>query len=288
MRRMLIVGIFVLAGLSASLVTHRLRTPAHEVPARTEGPAPLQANRHGPADTHGPSPVTRTGDILSTQQLPDLPADQLVLSLVPRARAGDAKAASQLYLVLSRCNRLAQDTSVGLRPQYVDPALLQRLGVSEAQLLAGLEWNTLVSESEELEGCQRIPGDQLRLASHWLEFAAREGDPYARLIYADSAQELIGGPTELLAAPGKVEKFRRDAMTYLHSVAVTGSAEAMIRLASAYSSGVLVDRDPVLAYAYEIAAASIAGSALPHSPLEAELSSQDLARARMLARELGQ
>ncbi len=77
-------------------------------------------------------------------------------------------------------------------------------------------------------------------------------------------------------------------MTYLHSVAVTGSPEAMIRLASAYSSGVLVDRDPVLAYAYEIAAASIAGSSLPDSPLEAELSSQDLARARMLARELGQ
>ncbi|KRG40714.1 hypothetical protein ARC20_12905 [Stenotrophomonas panacihumi] len=287
MRRLLIVGTFVLMGLLAWQVTHRPRPPFPALPAQMEATAPAEATPSYTPEARESAPASRQpSDILSTQRLPDIPAAQLAESLASRAQAGDSQAASQLYLVLSRCNHLARDTSIDWRPEYMDPALLDRLGMSEAQLLAGLEWNALASEAAELEDCQNIPADRLRQASTWLERAAREGDPYARLVYADSVQDLVGGPREMLAAPEKVAQFRRDAITYLQAVAATGSPEAMARLAAAYSSGVLVERDPLLAHAYEIAAAAAAGSAIPASAVETELSSQELARARTLAREI--
>lgn len=58
----------------------------------------------------------RARDILDTQNLPPRPVDELVNLLAPRAEAGDRQAASQLYLVLSRCRLLARDMPpAGLR-----------------------------------------------------------------------------------------------------------------------------------------------------------------------------
>jgi hypothetical protein len=228
--------------------------------------------------------------ILDTQELPDLPADELARRLNPAASWGDPRAASQLYLVLARCRYLARNAGADQRPQEVDRALLDRIKMSKQDFLAHLEASTLAGQEQELAACQKIAPGQIEQAGDWLRKAAAAGDPYAQLIYIDRVEDLIGGATEMLANPGKVARFREDAIGYLRSASAAGSPEAMSRLSSAYVSGIVVDRDPVLGYAYGLAAATTASRAVPADvrQLEAQLEPTELARARSLAAEIVQ
>ncbi|HYG05987.1 MAG TPA: hypothetical protein VD865_06195 [Stenotrophomonas sp.] len=228
----------------------------------------------------------RASDILDTQNPPPRPADELVNLLAPRAEAGDRQAASQLYLVLSRCRLLARDMPPAGPAQYVDPVILARQQESAAQFLARLEWNTLNARAKEMKACGKVPATRIAQAGMWLQRAASAGDPYARLIYADRVEDVVGGPREMLANPQKLAQFKSDAMAYLQELSAMGSVEAMSRLGSAYQNGVLVGADPVMAYAYGLAAARTFGTAEPDvttQRLESQLTPAELGRARLLA-----
>lgn len=162
--------------------------------------------------------------------------------------------------------------------------------MSEQAFLAHLEASTLAGQEQELAACQKIAPGQIEQAGDWLRKAAAAGDPYAQLIYIDRVEDLIGGATEMLANPGKVARFREDAIGYLRSASAAGSPEAMSRLSSAYISGVVVERDPVLGYAYGLAAAAAANRPVPADvrQLEGQLEPRELARARSLAAEIVQ
>ncbi|HVJ37282.1 MAG TPA: hypothetical protein VM687_05695 [Stenotrophomonas sp.] len=231
---------------------------------------------------------SRPPSLLETQELPDLPADELARRLNPAAAAGDPRAASQLYLVLARCRYLARNAGAEPQPQQVDRALLDRIKMSEQAFIAHLEASTLAGQEKEMEACQKIPAGQIEQAGDWLRKAAAAGDPYAQLIYIDRAEDLIGGATEMLRNPGKVARFREDAIAYLRSASAAGSPEAMSRLSSAYLSGGVVDRDPVVGYAYALAAAAAANRAVPADvrQLEAQLTPSQLAQGRGLAKRL--
>jgi len=96
--------------------------------------------------------------------------------------------------------------------------------------------------------CQGVPVEQwLAYSARWLEASAERGFVPAQLLYGSDPEAVVGSASEMLRDPEQIASYRRKAMTYLHRAASTGSADALQRLARAYSFGVLTQRDASLA-----------------------------------------
>lgn len=118
-----------------------------------------------------------------------------------------------------------------------------------------------------------------------LRSAAEAGVVEAQVAYAALASTELSQEA-LLRDPQKAERFKRDAMRYLHEAAWVGSVDALSELAHAYHDGMITRRDPVAAYAYMDAVAKT--GLVPSAPRVlgmwgAQLSPGQLQAARTLS-----
>lgn len=226
-------------------------------------------------------------DLDRLQTLPDMPVAELIAMLEPRARAGDAEAARLMYLGLYRCKPWPVITHS--ETAYIDPVVLQRTGMDEAGFRRWRAAADALEAQRQAEDCKGVAPDQVAQAGYWLRTAAEAGDAYAKLAYADAADEVLGNATRMLADPEAVARFRSDAVRYLVEVADLGMPEAMARLSGIYGSGILAEKDLVRAYAYGEAAEQMSASPVPDPDLEEyrqALSGDQLRAARTMARSL--
>lgn len=206
-----------------------------------------------PARSHPVLPISRRSlpfDLGRDQTIPDGTADALLNRLTPLATAGDEVAARQLYLVLHRCrSAYAEDVS----PQtykHVDPRMYEGTGLTREAFIARFEASRLSSIEKTMAWCEGVSQAQVEQRGHWLRMAAEKGDITARLIYASDSNVIIGDARAMLANPAAVQAYREDVMRYMYSVADLGIPEGLQQLARIYENGILTEKNPVLAYAY--------------------------------------
>lgn len=166
-------------------------------------------------------------------------------ALAPRAEAGDALAAHQLFIKINDCKWAIEGSTAAL------PA------ADEAALAA--EKARLTDALARLESCEGITQELIDSRAKWLTIAADNGDPLAQLTYSSSSSLILGGAEQLMANPRAVEDFKRKSLNFLMSLAEQGNVSAILELCSAYEAGVLVPQDRVRAYAYAYLANLITG-----------------------------
>lgn len=165
--------------------------------------------------------------------------------LAPRAEAGDALAAHQLFIKINDC-KWAMDASTEARAT-----------ADEATQAA--EKARLSEALARLESCEGITQDLIDSRAKWLTMAADNGDTLAQLTYASSSSLILGGAAQMMANPRAVEDFKRKSLNFLMPLAERGNVSAILQLCNAYETGVLVPEDRVRAFAYAYLANLITG-----------------------------
>lgn len=164
-----------------------------------------------------------------------------VLALKQRSDAGDAMASYQIHLSVLDCKQLMTGSpeeswqrlkDAGMNP---DPAFL-----------AGIE--------TRLGECAALSQDAALVNAPWLALAAEQGSAEAGLLYYISPESVLGEPREWLSHPERVQEWRDNALRYLQAGANDGFVDAVAALGRAYQTGIVVDQDPLAAYAYTLAA----------------------------------
>lgn len=192
-------------------------SPAHAAPDSTavgSVAGPLESRR-----PHEPFVITKR---------PDPFANGDVVALVARAEA-DPEAQYVLALLLHECNMAATRA-----------------------IQDSLDEQALTKARERIAACNQLPPGLLGKRLDLLERAAEAGFLLAQVDYVT-----LGGleltSERLLREPGLGERFRTNAVRFLQSAASRGSVDALGALATAYEDGVIVERDPRMAYAYTYA-----------------------------------
>lgn len=204
-------------------------------------------------------------DLGRDQTIPDGTGAALLATLTPKANAGDEVAARQVYLVLHRClSAYAEDVSPRTY-RHVDPKMYEGTGLTREAFIARFEASRLSSIEKTMAWCEGVSEAQIGQRGHWLRMAAEGGDLTARLIYANDSTLIIGNARAMLSNPAAVQAYREDAVRYVRSVADLGIPEGLQRMAGIYESGVLTEKNPVLAYAYN----DVLSSVMP-TPYDAE------------------
>jgi hypothetical protein len=105
------------------------------------------------------------------------------------------------------------------------------------------------------EGLEVLPLPLESALIDWLTRAADLGYGQAQLAYHQSIRWLLGRKQQLIyRQPERVHEYRLKARAHLEQVLSTGHTEAFIENAQALVEGIIVDRDPVLAYGHAHAA----------------------------------
>jgi hypothetical protein len=194
------------------------------------------------------------------------------------AEAGDAIAATKLYLLLSECHQLQQP----------DPFVESDASI-EAYRGTGVDVQRMLREREaKLEACTRLnlPPDELKGRGRWLAVAAEAGFIHAQLIFASHPEAVIGGPREMLQDPAAVQRYRVDSMRFLTEAAAAGSPSALSMLADTYNHGIITTRDRAMAHGLLLAATQLHPDARRFGWGERYrdgLSPEELSRARRIA-----
>lgn len=157
-------------------------------------------------------------------------------SLKGAAERGDAEASYSIYLALMDCEmylkasspeELQQSKSLGVAPQYEQTVL------------------------RKLTECASLDASEMNQIGVWLTKAASQGSIEAQVAYATSPNRILGTePDE------KSEQFREwqgNAIAYLHEATLKGSIDALANLSNSYMAGVITLRDPIRAYASQLA-----------------------------------
>lgn len=287
------IAMLVLCCLGIWGVSHWSPGSLYSTPVRP-GPSPVENDGKGqgagvvkfrhPASPRGNSLVAF--DLAKAQAMPEGSVANIAAELLPRAEAGEVEAMRRLYLALQRCRALP--TAVTSEPMYIDPAYLARTGMTEVQAREMLSQSQARADRQRAEDCRDVTPAQVATAGAWLRRAAEAGDPYAQLAYSSEVEEILGGPREMLANPEAVMQFRRDSIEYLEGLARRGMPDAMMRLSAAYASGVLTDRDMMLAYGYGNAATQLLGGPedVAVEGYRQSLSAEQLRDAQAFARSL--
>lgn len=209
-------------------------------------------------------------------QAPDGPAAGVLQQLTPLALSGDANAALKLYMTLSRCEEALHQ-----------PSDLDRL----SELMTADDMKILKAKQLAMELDCATVASELKSRGRWLELAAQAGDLQAQLLYSVDAEALLGTRRDILKNPDAVKQYRDRATGYLKSLAARGSIDAMLQLSSTYESGVLLERNDVLALAY-LQAASFSDPDAAYldlsAPIKARLSHLQQAQAMRFAKDLHQ
>lgn len=166
-------------------------------------------------------------------------------ALAPRAEAGDALAAHQIFIKINDC-KWAIEASAEALPATDEAAQ----AAEKARLTEALA---------RLESCEGITQELIDSRAKWLTMAADNGDPLAQLTYASASSLILGGAAQMMANPRAVEDFKSKSLNFLMSLAERGNVSAILELSGAYNAGILVPQDHVRAYAYAYLANLITG-----------------------------
>jgi TPR repeat protein len=190
------------------------------------------ASRALPSTEGGSRPIAAARIVATTTKYADrYPA------LSALAESGDASAAFQLYEDLKRCAsaEAREEAMEALAAESGDKALVS---------------NIVASLSEDRVVCAGLSDEQLAARDHWIDVAARLGQPEAQLAYFSVATEKFDTPEKVVANIEEIARIKTQALIYLTSAAEKGNRTAIFNLANHYHDGTLARRDPVKAYAY--------------------------------------
>jgi len=244
----LAASVFVIA--TANRI-HQDQTPSVGVPAQPSiDRTPSSPETQGSAAS-ALANATRRPRTLTNEQIGDLQKPvpgklrDVIDELAPRADAGDARAAHQIFIKITDC-KWAIEASTAVIPTTDETAK----SAEKARLSEALA---------RLESCEGITQDLIDSRAKWLTMAADNGDPLAQLTYASSSSLILGGAAEMMANPRAVDDFKRKSLNFLMSLSERGDVSAILQLCGAYDAGVLVPQDSVKAYAYAVLANLITG-----------------------------
>lgn len=226
------------------------------------------------AEKSRPMKATKAFTLRARTVIPSGNAKEVIQALRPLAESGDAKAALGIYLKLGACRN-----AMGSVPSEAEVEAYKKAGAAEA-ILAGAE-----QRIAECEGTKQLLSEQGR----WLEQAADGGLLEAQLLYGVDTEAVLGGRSEMLRDPARVQRYKDKAVGYLQNLASQGNIDAMISLAGAYNNGILVKQDSIRAYAYYKAAQLAMPNLVPEALLAAyrsKISSGDMARGDKVAQEI--
>jgi TPR repeat protein len=138
-----------------------------------------------------------------------------------------------------------------------------------------------------LEPCRSTSETPLRDALATVEQWALKGSVDAQMLYGDviTNDDIV----ELLKDEELLRRAKQNRITFLEMAAAQGTPDALQQLSFAYEDGMTVRADPILAYAYQIAANAtgrypLGSRRLDH--LESRLSPEQLERARVLGQTI--
>lgn len=249
----------------------------NEAPPKNGGPN--GSPRPAPSPTYstpieriGPKATRLTGSVFP----PGGSAVRLIQDTGDMALNGDSQAALLIFVKIQQCLE-------ALRDQGNDEVLMRN-----AQTLGGID-NAIIRQQQLAEDCQGLSPGLYENRGKWLEASASSGNVVAQLLYAADPEAVIGTPARMLQHPEKLIAYKSQAMNYLLMAASHGSLDAVSQLGRAYSNGILVERQPVRAYAYFLAAAK-ADPSIPLDPRteELKLSLSDIQRneSTLIARSI--
>jgi TPR repeat protein len=209
-------------------------------------------------DAAGSAVVTHTADKLFTSaqkanpptqqskkafRLPpakSLPAGNLkdnLAALADAAQGGDAGVAFSLADALLKCHMLDM-----------------RYAALQAQLAGHPDQNGTIKDAldsldKEADSCRGLTPEQTQSYGKWLELAARQGDLNAQVNYPSMMSLQLQSEQNALNGDW-ITQYKNNSMEFLSAAANSGSVDALNQLATVYSDGLLVNKDPLLAYAY--------------------------------------
>lgn len=185
-------------------------------------------------------------DFVDRQEAVPGKLSDVLSELVPRAEAGDAQAAYQLFVKINDCKGA------------LEGAPLAQPTTDQAAQAVQKAW--LTDTLRKLENCEGLTDELIGSRAKWLTMAADNGDPLAQLTYAASSDLIVGDASQMLANPRAVEDYKAKSLRFLTALADRGDVSAILQLSTAYRVGVLVPQDRVRAYAYAYLANLIAGA----------------------------
>lgn len=143
--------------------------------------------------------------------------------------------------------------------------------------------------ARELQECEGLLTDKRFQYKNWLEAAAKQGSIEAMLMYPINPDHILGNPQEYALKPDLVQKWKDDSIQYLTNASSLGSVDALYGLSEAYDNGIIIDADPVEAYAYRLAVSNATGAAIDkekHSDLVNNLNHRQIKAANDRSEEI--
>jgi hypothetical protein len=143
--------------------------------------------------------------------------------------------------------------------------------------------------ARELQECEGLLTDKRFQYKNWLEAAAEQGSIEAMLMYPINPDHILGNPQEYALKPDLVQKWKDDSIQYLTKASSLGSVDALYGLSEAYDNGIIIDADPVEAYAYRLAVSKATGAAIDeekHSDLVDSLTHKQIKAANDRSEEI--
>lgn len=221
---------------------------AEEEPDRDSGPAAGLAT--------APAPKRRTPANLPPH---DAPLSAILPGLVASADAGDPRAACRLGMELLRCSQLAEWQRI-VSAQGTDT---ESLLVAEGNLgAANFEAEEKIWRLERLSDCASVPDELRSQGADYLTRAARAGDPYAMLAYAEGQHFPLEGRG--IAVDPAFDDWRRESAAMAHAALRAGNPTAAFSLFTAYQDdhsmlAALVPDDPYRTYVYHLLSVQLLG-----------------------------
>lgn len=175
------------------------------------------------------------------------------------AKNGDALAATQLYVELSRCAEVP-NLLIEAGRKLDDPAAIpwpgpgtrvQRLQEDAEQLLSMHEHATTL--------CAGVGPDDLAERHRWLEVAAGRGLPDAALLYLSDGSPVLTSAGAAFRNPEELVRVKGQGARFLQAAAQRCHLDALFQLADAYSEGTWVSANATLATAFFAVGARLSG-----------------------------
>lgn len=195
--------------------------------------------------------------------------------LAAAANAGDSDAAFEIYLKVSACRRALTATT-----NDAELAAYKRAGIAES---------VLATEERTLSECAGLDFENGLASENWLEKAALGGSTEAKILYAIDSSASLGASAEMLKDPEKVARYRQNAVVFLNEAANSGSVDALMSLANAYDTGILVKKSPATSYAYYLAVQRVNSGLIPQALLDGmlrQMTQQDINSAKERSQQI--
>ena len=246
--------------------------------------------------------------VVPARVLPDTPVDHAPLAesfdaLAARARGGDGRAAVRLLDETSRCRARKSEATLLGQPDAVTPPIADKeLDAWMRDYMVGRRERARVEYAASELLCADVSEAQLSAAPEWLERAASSGDAGSALCYA------MLGTSDDYSPPrfsdewiDAMRRYRELALPYAERAFASGFPEAAWLLSDVYAGNYVFHVVPVAtapdfprAYAMlllqarrlqpgDLAPGDIQSIQVRARQIEAELTPQDIARARQWA-----